>query len=75
MARAKYRPDGAKRFREVPGGLNQMSIRRFEKLVDEAGLILKSRKYECVRGMNFFASIPVLREFFINHVTVLLTRN
>jgi SAM-dependent methyltransferase len=31
--RADYRDDGARRFREVEGGLNQMTVRRFEQLV------------------------------------------
>lgn len=31
--RARYKTDGAMRFCEVEGGLNQMSIRRFENLV------------------------------------------
>lgn len=31
--RSHIRSDGAKRFREVDGGLNQMTIKRFEKLV------------------------------------------
>jgi len=31
--RANVRPDGATRFSEVEGGLNQMTIARFERLV------------------------------------------
>jgi hypothetical protein len=31
--RANIRPDGATRFSEVEGGLNQMTIARFERLV------------------------------------------
>ncbi len=34
--RSDFRPEGATRFREIGGGLNQMSIRRFEKLVAES---------------------------------------
>ncbi len=38
--RSTFKTDGAKRFSEVEGGLNQMSIRRFERLVAESPLSL-----------------------------------
>lgn len=34
--RADFKSDGAQHFREVEGGLNQMTIRRFEKIVAES---------------------------------------
>jgi SAM-dependent methyltransferase len=34
--RASFKADGATRFSEVAGGLNQMTIRRFEKLVERS---------------------------------------
>jgi SAM-dependent methyltransferase len=36
--RSHIRSDGAKRFSEVEGGLNQMTIRRFERLVESSPL-------------------------------------
>jgi SAM-dependent methyltransferase len=44
--RADIRSDGATRFSEVEGGLNQMTIRRFERLVN--GSALRLRKLEAV---------------------------
>lgn len=44
--RAELRSDGATRFSEVAGGLNQMSIRRFERLVGQSPLTCES--LECV---------------------------
>ena len=44
--RSGFKTDGARRFGEVAGGLNQMTIRRWEKLVEEAGFEFKS--YELV---------------------------
>lgn len=35
--RSDFKSDGARRFHEVEGGLNQMTIRRFEKIVEESG--------------------------------------
>jgi SAM-dependent methyltransferase len=36
--RTRYRSDGAKRFEDVEGGLNRMTIRRFEKSIESSGL-------------------------------------
>jgi SAM-dependent methyltransferase len=38
--RSDFKADGAKRFGEVEGGLNQLTIRQFERLVDESPLRL-----------------------------------
>ena len=44
--RSDFKSDGATRFGEVAGGLNQMTIRRFERMVQESPFQLKS--IECV---------------------------
>jgi SAM-dependent methyltransferase len=44
--RSKYKPDGAKRFHEVAGGLNQMSVRKFERLLADSPL--KFETFEAV---------------------------
>ncbi len=40
--RRRYRDDGARRFCDVDGGLNQMTIERFEQLVQQSGMKLES---------------------------------
>ncbi len=40
------RTNGRKHFHEVPGGLNQMSIRRFERIVSNSGL--RCERLDCV---------------------------
>lgn len=44
--RARYRNDGATRFSEIDGGLNQMTIARFERLV--AASPLRLERLDCV---------------------------
>lgn len=70
--RAHYRDDGAERYQDVESGLNKMTIRRFESLIRECHLRTAQRRYDCVREANFLGKLPLLREFFINHVTVVL---
>jgi len=46
--RADFRDDGARRFGEVSGGLNQMTVGWFERLVRESGL-----------GIDFLETVPI----------------
>lgn len=72
--RAKYIKDGATRYEEVTSGLNKMSVAKFERLIKGSGLKLERKHYRTVKGVPLLGSIPILRELFINHVTVILTR-
>jgi SAM-dependent methyltransferase len=44
--RSDFKDDGARRFHEVAGGLNQMTIQRFERFVVESGFQME--RFECV---------------------------
>ncbi len=48
--RSDIRSDGATRFGEVEGGLNQMTIARFEKLVKQSPFVV-----------DFFEAVPIRR--------------
>ena len=72
--RARYRDDAATRYEEVEGGLNQMTVAKFERLVAESGLVVKYRKYGSVRGIDVLGKLPVLRELFVNLITVVLAK-
>lgn len=56
--RADFKRDGASRFREVEGGLNRMSIRRFERLVSESPLELDWVRLIPIRGIELLARHP-----------------
>lgn len=71
--RSRYRDDGAKRYEDVVGGLNRMSLARFERLVASCGLRPLFRRYDCIRGLDVLGRVPVVRELFVNHVTCVLT--
>lgn len=61
--RADWKPDGARHFREVEGGLNCMTIRRFRRLVDASPFRLAA--FECIpiRGLRPLVAGPQ-REWF-----------
>jgi SAM-dependent methyltransferase len=69
-ARARFRSDGATRYEDVESGLNRMSVRKFERLLQSHGLRIGFARYECVKSADFLGRIPILRELFINHVAV-----
>jgi SAM-dependent methyltransferase len=60
--RSDFKTDGATRFGEVEGGLNQMTIRRFERLVRESDFDLESLEAVPIRRLAWLAN-PLTREF------------
>ena len=71
--RGHFRSDGANRYEDVESGLNRMTITKFESIVSSCNLTTTYRHYECVKGVNCLEKLPLLREFFSNHVTVILS--
>jgi SAM-dependent methyltransferase len=73
-ARARFRDDGATRYEEVEGGLNRMTLARFERLVAQSGLAVRYRRYEAVKGLPLVDRLPGIRELLVNSVTCTLER-
>ncbi len=73
--RGRYRQDGALKYRDVEGGLNQMSVRKFRRLVNASGLRVVRLSTEPVKGQRFLSKIPFFGEMFTNHVTAVLRRD
>jgi SAM-dependent methyltransferase len=71
--RSDIRSDGATRFREVEGGLNQMTIGRFERLVKESPLRVVSLEAVPIRRLERFNG-PLTREFTTAIVRCVLSR-
>jgi len=72
--RARFRQDGARRYEDVESGLNKMSVRKFERMVQNADLQTLHREYWCVKRLDFLGHVPVVREMFVNHITSILTK-
>lgn len=73
--RAHYRLDGAIKYEDGEGGLNQMSVRKFRQLVNASGLRVVRVSTEPVKGQRLLSKIPFLGEMFTNHVTAVLRRD
>jgi len=51
--RNRFKDDGATRFGEIAGGLNQMTIARFERIVAASGLVLESLTCVPIRKLRW----------------------
>jgi SAM-dependent methyltransferase len=72
--RTRYRSDGAKRYEDVEGGLNRMTLAKFERLIRDSRLRILWRRYDPVKGIPLVRSVPLLREILVNRVTCLLEK-
>jgi 2-polyprenyl-3-methyl-5-hydroxy-6-metoxy-1,4-benzoquinol methylase len=73
--RKMYRNDGATRFIETEGGLNQMTISKFERLVSESGFECKGLSLTPIRIFPMFLTkLPGLRELITTVVSAELVR-
>jgi|GEM_PF-1171086 len=70
--RARYRKDGATRYRDVPGGLGKLTVGKFEDMVAQSGFEIAWSKRDTIKGLPG-AGIPVVREFVTNNIAVILT--
>ena len=70
--RARYRCDGAKHYQEVEGGLNKISLSRFERIVHGSGLRLVECRYVAVKKIQFLTRVPIVRELATVVVTAVL---
>jgi 2-polyprenyl-3-methyl-5-hydroxy-6-metoxy-1,4-benzoquinol methylase len=72
--RRRFRPaEDARCFAEIRGGLNKMTLARFEQIMHRSGLRLRYFSTNVsdnpvVRGMDFVRRAPPLREFFTANV-------
>jgi SAM-dependent methyltransferase len=71
--RSTFKADAATCFSEVAGGLNRMTIRRFEKLVRASPLKLASVELVPVRGLRHFHN-RLTREFMTSVVRCRLVK-
>lgn len=72
--RGRFRNDGATKYEDVESGLNKMTISKFEHIIKSSNLEIEYKNYNCIKGINCLSRIPFLREYFINHVSVILSK-
>jgi 2-polyprenyl-3-methyl-5-hydroxy-6-metoxy-1,4-benzoquinol methylase len=66
--RARSRPDGARRFEDIPGGPNRMTVRRFRRIIEASPFEVTSFDRLPVRGLRLLATNAITTEFFCAQV-------
>ena len=72
--RSLYRADGATRYEEVEGGLNRMTVARFEQLMRRSGMRVRSLRLFPVKGLPFVTRLPVARELLTSACSAVLEK-
>lgn len=72
--RSRFRSDGATKYEDVESGLNKMTVGKFERIIMSSNLKVEFKSYRCIKGINVLSKVSFLREYFINHVSVILSR-
>jgi SAM-dependent methyltransferase len=72
--RSRFRADGATRYEDVEGGLNRMTLRKFERILQDCGMKVEWRQYYPVKGLPLVHRIPLVREFLTSAVAVVLRK-
>jgi SAM-dependent methyltransferase len=72
--RRNFIKDGASRYEDVEGGLNRMTVAKFERLIAANGLRPARTRYRCIKGFDFLGALPAVRELFINQIDMVLAR-
>ena len=71
--RADFKSDGATRFHEVEGGLNQMSVRQFRNLVSNQDFLIQDLDIVPIKDMRWLSN-PLTREWLTSVVHCVLVR-
>jgi len=72
--RSRFRDDGAERYEEVEGGLNRMTLGRFESLVKRSRFVTESLRFTAIRSLPLVSRTPLLREFLTSRVDCILRK-
>ena len=74
QVRALYRSDGATRYEECGngGGLNRMTVGRFERMVRASGMTVERLQHWPTLGLPLVTSIPIVRELLTSACSCVL---
>ena len=72
--RSRFRGDGATRYEDVEGGLNRMTLAKFERIIRASGMSLEYLKYHPTKGLPLMDKLPLVREFMVSAATCILRR-
>jgi len=73
-ARSHFRQDGARRYEDVEGGLNRMTLAKFESIIQTSGMKVEFLKCYPVKGLPGVERMPILRELLVASAACILRK-
>lgn len=74
QVRSRFRNDGAVRYEDVEGGLNRMSLAKFEKIIRNSGMKIEFLDYYAVKRIPLVKKVPVIRELLVASAACVLRK-
>ena len=71
--RAQYYDDGATHYEEISGGLNRMTVARFERIIRNSGMRIDGLWLRPVRGLPFVTRVPLVKELLTSAASCVLS--
>ena len=72
--RSRYRADGALRYEECEGGLNRMTLLKFDRIISGCGAKIIYRRNFGVKGLPWVTHLPVIRELMTSSAACVLEK-
>ena len=70
--RSRYRTDGATRYEDIEGGLNRMTVAKYERIIEQSGMKIQWSKLWATRELPLVTRVPVVRELLTSACSVVL---
>lgn len=72
--RGEYKGDRAESFEQIEGGLNRMTVSRFEDLIRLSNFRIVDLRFRTIRGVPLVQRLPLIREVLIADVCAVLRK-
>lgn len=73
--RSKFRRDLPNRLEDIEGGLNRMTISKFEQIIGSSGMDLVQKRLFATKNIPLVTKIPVVREFLTSAACAILRKS
>jgi SAM-dependent methyltransferase len=70
--RSRFRDDRPARLEDIEGGLNRMTVARFERIMHQSGMHIERLQAHPTLGLPLVSRIPVVRELLTSAATCIL---
>jgi len=72
--RSKFRPDRPKRLEDIEGGLNRMTVLKFERIINSCGMPVERKQLFATKRIPLVTKIPGVREVLTSAASTILRK-